>query len=356
MESTWKLTARTVALSIVLGFGAGVLGCALAYGYLSDYARMLGEYTAPARLSDELPRSTPTTYADAVHDVTDAALPAVATLYPVGSFASPIASGAVLTSDGWIVTMMEHLPNLVGDVAVVGGKPYSITHYADDPATGAVFVKIDVSNLPVFAFGSGFDLVPGDQLFAAPSGSSLFSTTFVQAHWEPGALSSDVPERRLMLGNATLGSRLGSPVVNVRGELVGLIEGSRDNMALVLPTDGILSAFNAVLRDGNATRASLGVAATDLSRNLGLSESDTLGLSQGALLLGSSSVKKGSVAADAGLVPGDIIVSVDGTPVDARRSLDEFIVTRAPGDIITLRVISTSGEREVKATLTPLKP
>ncbi len=351
MQSTWKLTIRTVTISILLGFGAGVLGTALTSSYLSDYALTLGQLTSPDRLSEELPRSSPQTYADAVREVTDSVLPGVASFYPAGSYARAFASGAVLTSDGWLVTVPSASYSVAAANVVVGGKAYAVERTVSDATTGVVFVKVDASNLPVFAFGSGFDLAPGDQVFAAPSSASLFVETVSESRWGTGALSSDVPARRAYVADALLGEFAGSPVVDVRGELVGLVTGGGSGFTVVIPTDGVLSVFNAILREGKVVRPSLGVAAIDLSRGLGLSEDETLGLTQGALLSGASSVRKGSAAAAAGLAAGDVIVSVDGTPVDAHRSLDELVVTHAPGDMLTLRVISEAGEREVKVVL-----
>lgn len=351
MSSTWKLTVRTVAISILLGFGAGVLGTALTSSYLSDYALTLGQLSSPDRLSEELPRSSPSTYADAVREVTESVLPGVAQLYASASATEPFGSGAILTSDGWIVTSKEYAPAPASTIAVIGGKSYAVADMVEDASTTVVFLKVDAANLPVFAFGSGFDLVPGEQVFIPTSSRSLFVETVVESRWPSGAIPSDAPQRRVMIENPLLGTYQGAPVANVRGELVGLVLGSGAGFTSVLPIDGILPVFNATLRSGEATRAALGVYSTDISRNLGLTEEQTLGLTQGALLSGASSVKKGSAAAAAGLASGDIIVSVDGTPIDAHRSLDELVVTHAPGDVLTLRVVSESGEREVRVTL-----
>jgi S1-C subfamily serine protease len=355
MHSPWNNFVRTAALSMVLGFGAGVIGTALTSNYLADYALSLGELASPARLSDELPRALPATYADALREVTDSVLPGVARVYAPGSYASPFGAGAVLTSDGWIVTMApDYTPNLLGYSAVVDGKAYPVEQAVADESTPAVFLKVNASNLPVFAFGSGFGLAPGDQVFVPSSPSSLFVESVFESRWPSGAASSDVPARRVVVADPLLGAYPGAPVVNARGELVGLVERGGGGFSSVLPIDGVLPVFNATLRSGTATRAALGVSSVDLSRAFGRSRDETLGLAQGALLSGVTSVRKGSAAERAGLAPGDVIVSVDGTPVDAHRSLDELVVVRNPGDVLVLRVVSKSGEREVKVTLETL--
>ncbi|MEI6510590.1 MAG: S1C family serine protease [Candidatus Uhrbacteria bacterium] len=342
---------KTTFLALLLGLGGGTISAALTTNYLNDYAVSLGQTSTPPRLSEERPRTTPVTYADAVRAVTESVLPGVAQIYAVGSFAKPIASGAVLTSDGWMVTLVDRLPSMSGLSVVVGGHVHSIVKEVADPSTGATFLKLDATNLPVFAFGSGFDLLPGDQLFAAASPSALFSESLVESKLPAGPLSTDALARRLAVADPLIGSFPGTPVVNARGELVGLVEGGAFGFSTILPTDGLLVAFNGLLREGIIANPSLGVLATDLSRTIGLSEKDTGGLSQGALLLGPSSIKKGGAAAVAGLLAGDVILSADGTAIDAHRSLDELVATHAVGDTLTLRVSRAGKETEVKATL-----
>lgn len=336
-------------LSLALGFGAGVIGTALTSSSLAEYALSLGALSSPARLSDEFPRAAPSTYADAVREVSESVLPGVVTLYPAGSFASPIGAGAVLTSDGWLMTSREFAPLPGSTVAVVDGKTYPISKMVEDPSTTVVFLKVDASNLPVLAFGSGFELAPGEQLFVATSPRALYAAAAVEARWPVGAVSSDVPARRVVIDHPWLGEYPGAPVANARVELVGLVLGSGSGVTEALPLDGVLPAFNAMLRGGEPARASLGVSATDLSRALGLPVSETRGFSHGALV--ALAPRKGSAAASAGISAGDVILAVDGTPVDARRSLDDLVSTRAPGDQVTLRVSSAEGEREVRVTL-----
>jgi S1-C subfamily serine protease len=336
METNWKLTARTVVISTLLGFGGGVLATALTTDYLSDYAASLGELSEPPRLEAERPRTAPQTYVEAVREVTESVLPGVARLHYPGA-ATAFASGAVLTSDGWIVTTLEHLPSFAGATVTVEGKSYAVEQAVPDAGTGAVFVKVGASNLPVLAFGKGFDLAPGDQLFIPPSSTSLFVETVVESRWPAGALSSDVPQRRILVENPLLGEYNGAPAVNVRGELIGLIESGGAGFTHILPIDGLLTVFNSLLREGKAVRPSLGVNFTVTTK--------------GTELVGASSVKKGSAAAAAGLLPGDIVIAVDGMAVGTGRSLDEFVVTRAPGDLITLRLLRGETEQEIKVTL-----
>ncbi len=336
---------RTIVLSTILGFGSGVIGTALTTNALSDYALSLGALSSPARLSEEQPRSLPQSYSEVIREITESVLPSVAEFYQVGSFEKSVSSGAVLTSDGWIMTMFEVLPSASNLSVVIGGKTYPVEKLVSDSATGAVFAKINSSNLPVFAFGKGFDLTAGDQLFITSSPRTIFSESVVELIWPTGAQRSDVPGRHIVTASDRFHQR-GAPVVNIYGDLVGIIDGAN-----IVPTDTVLTGFNSLLREGKISRPSLGVIATDLSRTLGLDKTVTKGHTTGAVLIGLTSIKKGSSAALAGLVPGDIILMVNSTPIDSTHSLDELILSHNPGDTITLQVASTEGERELVVTL-----
>lgn len=68
----------------------------------------------------------------------------------------------------------------------------------------------------------------------------------------------------------------------------------------------------------------------------------------GVLIL---SVQAESPAAEAGLVRGDIVLSVDGAPMDDALALRSAVVEETPGDVLTLTVLHGDDERQVEITL-----
>jgi S1-C subfamily serine protease len=64
----------------------------------------------------------------------------------------------------------------------------------------------------------------------------------------------------------------------------------------------------------------------------------------------------GSPAEAAGLQGGDIITAIDGEQITAETELSMLILTRAPGDTITLRVLRGNSVSEVEVTLGELPP
>lgn len=346
MSPNLKQSIQSIVLSILLGFGSGVIATAYTTNYLSDYALTLGQLSTPARLSEERPRSAPQTYAQAVSDITESVLPSVAQFFSATSLVTPLSSGAVLTSDGWILTSFENLPSASALSVVVDGRLYDVEKMVTDPLTGFVFAKVNATNLPVFAFGSGLILSAGDQVFLTPSSHAMIPDSVLEVLWPSGAQSSDTPMRRLKI-STPLDGYLGTPMVNIQGELVGVVTTNAD----ILPTDIVLRGFNALLREGKLIRPSLGVVATDFSHTLGLEDEITQGFSSGVALVGSTSVKKSGAGALAGLKAGDIILSVDSIRIDSTHSLDELILSHNAGDTITLQVFSEGREKEVSVVL-----
>ena len=66
---------------------------------------------------------------------------------------------------------------------------------------------------------------------------------------------------------------------------------------------------------------------------------------------GESPVKEGTPAAEAGLQPGDIITSINGTRIDASQTLDDILSNYEPGDQLTLAVLRAGETVQLSVTL-----
>lgn len=361
-EPSWKITARTIVLAVLIGGASGVLTSALTNNYLSTYALQLGDVTAPLRLSEERPRAYPQSYEEALTRVNERAVPGLVTFYrpergASASYGSDQAlfNGAVLTSDGWILTAQNASLDLSSMVAVVGRETLAIKQVVQDPAVGVTYVKVDGQNLPVFAFGNGLDSESGDQAFLVPSAGSVLGTHIVDADWRASAvLSSDRPSRQFVFETRADEVGAGTPAVNPSGELIGITVSNTDALAHVVPIDVILPGFTSFLRVGTIQRPALGAEAIDLTRAVGISEELSGGNLTGALLYGATAVKRGSAAEIAGLKAGDIILSVDGELVNTR-TLDEQIMGFKPGQTVTVLIVRGEQQKTMSVTLGTLQ-
>jgi serine protease Do len=144
----------------------------------------------------------------------------------------------------------------------------------------------------------------------------------------------------------------GGPLVDPEGRLLGLnairLEGG---LIVAIPAGEDLAARAGRLWSGEgARRVRLGVAlapprvARRMRRAVGLPEH------AGALV---RSVADGSPAAAAGIERGDLLVSVDGRPLEGIDVLYEALDSAAPGDRLELGVLRGAEERDITVTLQP---
>lgn len=359
--SSSHVTLWVIALSALLfGSAGGVLATALTTNYLTSYAIRLGEYTMPMRLSDERPRAVPQTFAQAVQEVKEQVMPSVAVFFLPSSEESLLAQdrvsrGVVLTEDGWILTVDQ--PGVAEEYLRVEVQQtfYEVERVVRDEATDALFVKIAASHLSPVSFGSGWNGQVGDQLFMVSASDEITETSVFTVLYEDAYThTSESLSRRMVLQNTLVENEVGSAVVDVSGALVGLADSAEESgkeYTTVIPLDALISPWTRFLQTGTWSRASLGVQYADLARVKGVSEEMTRGYRAGALMTGSRAVAYGSPAFDAGIKRGDILLSVDGRTLDASLSLDEALVSLAPGAQVVISLDRDGQKMDVTVTL-----
>ncbi len=349
-----------IVLSVLVGGGSGIVTAALTGSYLSDYAAELARLSGPLRLSEERPRSEPEALDEALSAVREVGFLSAVEIHTgsggrLGVFesASATGSGVVLTSDGWILASPSFLSAADAALAtvVVGREAYAVQTVVKDSKTGAMFLKVDASNLPVLVFGEVHELEAGDTLFVVTNRTSLLVTSLAALE-QTGPLSapSELPGRRLTLASEVTAAQTGSAVLNGNGELVGIMEASSpaSGVARAIPLDSLRPAIHSLLSEGKIVRPYLGLTTLDLVRAVGISATISRGYARGALV---QAVALGSPAASADLRVGDIVLEVNGAVVGSAWSLDEYFFEFKPGDTVFLLVDRLGAQEKVDVTL-----
>jgi serine protease Do len=134
----------------------------------------------------------------------------------------------------------------------------------------------------------------------------------------------------------------GGPLVDMEGRVVGINSAGSDNaenIGFAIAIDSARPAIEQAIAEPLQATAYLGVTTRDVTSDLAFQLS--LATDQGAFVL--ATLANGP-AADAGIRQGDVIVEVDGRPVEEATGLGRVLEDLQPGDEVEVRVVGSSGE------------
>ncbi len=266
-------------------------------------------------------------------------------------------SGFIIRSDGLIMTN-AHVVKGASEVTVrlTDRREYPAKVIGIDARSDIALIKIKATNLPTVKIGDSRSLKVGEWVLAigAPFGFDNSATAgIVSAKNRPLSgdavpfIQTDVP---INPGNS------GGPLFNMRGEVVGVNSqiysrsGGYMGVSFSIPIDVAMKVGTQLETSGHVTRGKLGVEIQTVTQDL----SDSFGLPQpeGALV---ASVEKGGPAARAGVEPGDVILKLNGEPVESTTELSERIAELGPGATADLDIWRNHAARTVSVKLGTLE-
>src|SRR5690242_3105399 len=267
-------------------------------------------------------------YSRAVTEVVDQVGPAVVRLAVrsadqtrAGQSRAASGSGVIVAPDGLILTN-SHVAGAASriEVTTADGQDLHARLVGDDPDTDLALIRIDEpATLPSARLGNSKRLKRGQLVIAIgnPLGfESTVTTGVVSAlgrslRSRNGRLIDDVIQTDAALnpGNS------GGPLVSSRGEVVGI------NTAIIMGAQGICFAvasntanfvLGELVRHGRVRRAFIGISAQQTAIPRRLRHAAGLAQDSGVVI---ASIEKGSPAQQAGLLSGDIILTLDGVTI-----------------------------------------
>ena len=266
-------------------------------------------------------------------------------------------SGFIIRSDGLIMTN-AHVVKGASEVTVrlTDRREYAAKVIGIDARSDIALIRIKAANLPTVKLGDSRSLRVGEWVLAigAPFGFDNSATAgIVSAKNRPlpgdvvPFIQTDVP---INPGNS------GGPLFNMRGEVVGVNSqiysrsGGYQGVSFSIPIDVAMKVGTQLETSGHVTRGKLGVVIQNVTQDL----SDSFGLPQpeGALV---SSVEKGGPAAHAGIEPGDVILKLNGEPIESTTELSEKIAELGPGATADLDIWHNRAARQASVKLGTLE-
>jgi len=255
-----------------------------------------------------------------------------------------IGSGVILTPDGYVLTNSHVVRGADRiEVRLVDGHEHTARVVGEDPHTDLAVLQLPESGLPAAVLGDSARLRVGQLVIAIgnPLGFSATVTTGVVSalgrtlRSETGRLIENVIQTDAALnpGNS------GGPLVNARGEVVGIntavIAGSQ-GLCFAIPVNTAKWVAAQLIRYGRVRRAYLGIVATAVPVDRGLAVRHHLDASSAVRVV---EVQPGSAAERAGLRPGDLLVALQDRPVYSLDDLQAVLGQHPPGVPLTVHLI-----------------
>ncbi len=268
-------------------------------------------------------------------------------------------SGVIYSSDGYIITN-NHVVNDADKIEVMfNKKTYDADVVGTDPSSDLAVLKIDAKGLPAIRLGNSEALQIGEWVLAVGNPFNLTSTVtagIVSAKGRDlGIIQNNTfPIESFIQTDAAINpGNSGGALVNLKGELVGINTailsrtGSYAGYGFAVPSDIVGKVVGDIIQYGEVQKAFLGADVLDIDSEIAqrLKLDDMTGVVV-------SYVQKDGAAARAGLEKGDIILKIDGHPIDSHSQFDEILSYHSPGDKINLEYKHKGKIFEKTVTLT----
>jgi S1-C subfamily serine protease len=268
------------------------------------------------------------------------------TLLPTG-----LGSGTIIHPDGYVITnrhvvLQDNRRGVAKTVIVqlADRREFRAKVLGVDAGTDIAVLKIEGRNLPYAKFADSDKARVGDVVFAIgnPLDAGLTVTSgIVSALGRSGKLGMGMAFEDFIQTDAAINpGNSGGPLIDFEGRLLGMNTAIKSGTGLSvglgysIPSNLITAVALDLANQGRVVRGLIGVQGEDLS----VAEATKLSLGQaGAVRL--VLVSDDMPAAKAGLKVGDIVVGLNGKPVENWNEMRLEISRRRPGEVLTLNYI-----------------
>src|SRR6058998_4242722 len=265
-------------------------------------------------------------------------------------------SGFIVSTDGYILTN-NHVVAGADRVTVklFDKREFTARVVGTDPSTDVAVIKIDTNGLPTAQFGNSDSVRIGEWVLAIgnPLGENFTFTVTAGIVSAKGRLLGGLQQSRysiqdfLQTDAAINPGNSGGPLVNVRGEVIGINSaiasetGFYTGYGFAIPINLARTVMQQLIKSGHVDRAVIGVRINDATQE----DAEAVGLKQIRGVLVEDYAPGQSPAKDAGIQPGDVIVALDGQPVDNMPQLQQKVAFKKPGETVEITVLRQGGEK-----------
>jgi 2-alkenal reductase len=358
-SSQTKSRINLAAVALFSGLIGGIFGGILAFSAF----RQLPSLSTPA---DPVITESPTTPVNlsvdinsAITDVVGEVGPAVVTVinYQPGGisfFGTPInrtssGSGFIISSEGYIVTnnhVIEGAERL--EVMLADGTTLPAELIGNDIYADLAILQAPGSMPAVARWGNSDTLRPGETLIAIGSPLGDFTNTVTVGVVSATERSIDIAQDYALEGLIQTDAAInqgnsGGPLLNLAGEVVGIntliVRGNgqssvvAEGLGFAVPSNTAGAIAEQVIQNGYFARPNMGIRWVTITPSLAARY--RLPVDHGIYI---TNVEQAGPADIAGLTPGDIIIEMQGEPIDSEHPFQNRLFQFEPGDRVSLEI------------------
>ncbi|HTK60440.1 MAG TPA: trypsin-like peptidase domain-containing protein [Candidatus Baltobacteraceae bacterium] len=280
-------------------------------------------------------------------------------------------TGFVISSEGLILTNRHVVADAEAEYEVVmsDGRLLPAKVAAVDSVLDIAILKVEAQDLPVAPLGEAAKLETGETVIAIGNALSEYSNSVTKGVISginrrviagDGFGDSEVIEEALQTDAAINPGNSGGPLINLRGEVVGVntaVNRSGQSIGFAIPIDAVKVVIDSYREQGRIVRPWLGVRYVMLTPDT--AKANGLQIDHGALVVGGgqgegAAIVPGSPAEKAGIKPGDVLLDIDGAALGTEHPLSALISRKRPGAVIAIHLMREKTEMTLQATLAEL--
>jgi len=273
----------------------------------------------------------------------------------------PLGSGVVVTSDGYVLTNNH----VVGDngaeftIGLADKRELRARVVGTDPWTDIALLKVNATGLPVIPWGDSAKLRVAEWVLAIGNPFQLNQTVTLGIVSAIGRTNVGVAayEDFIQTDAAINPGNSGGALINARGELVGINtaiysqSGGYQGVGFAVPSNLARKVMNDLIKFGQVRRGTLGYLEVR-EINEALAQRLEVPVTRGVLV---QRMTRDSSAYDAGIRPGDVIVSLDRKPIEDMGQLLRLVADAPIGSTVTVGAYRDGRKVELKATVVAMR-
>ncbi len=264
-----------------------------------------------------------------------------------------LGSGVIVSDQGYILTNNHVIAGAAGiEVLLRDGRSAEAKLVGTDPESDIAVLKIDLDTVPTITFNLANSMRVGDVVLAIgnPFGVGQTVTMGIISATGRDHMGINTFENFIQTDAAINPGNSGGALIDAYGNLVGINtaiftkSGGSQGIGFAIPMSIARDVMEQLIETGRVSRGWLGVETQDITPQL--AESFNLQDIIGVIIAG---IQRNGPAAQAGLRPGDIILSVNGEPASDSKIVMNQIARTSSGEKLRLKILRNGREFDAEA-------